>query len=100
MKPALTREEWEDCTTGYWFRECDSVYARKGLYQISPHGEAALRLFFEPFGFTREDVRLLREEASWHNHSMEYFTDPRQGKLLDDLADRIEALLPPEEVIE
>jgi len=94
MKPALTREEWEDCTTGYWFRECDSVYARKGLYQISPHGEAALRLFFEPHGFTREHVVGLRNLAE----QMEFFKwTPDSITWATHLADLIEALLPPKE---
>lgn len=55
---------------------------------LTIHGLAALALYGQPFGFTREDLRLLKHcEASvgW-KHEEE----------VRNLADRIEALLPPE----
>ena len=81
------------------------------------HGTAALCLHDQPFGFTREDARRHRREA---DRLREYMDQPCQTKelfgggvlLVDDpgetmrkgdllawhesMADRIEALLPPE----
>lgn len=56
------------------------------------HAVAALALYGQPFGFTREDVKLLRDEAEgeWNGEQMDV------GRRLLRLADRIEALLPPE----
>ena len=57
------------------------------------HAVAAMALHGQPFGFTHEDVRLLRNSAdnvvsdsNWH------YAD---AEALNALADRIEKLLPP-----
>lgn len=81
MKPALTAEEWGNVDLPV----ADTPESR--------HATAALCLHGQPFGFTREDVIMLRaarlrldgeeQEDAW-------------DKSLDSLADRIEALLPPE----
>ena len=57
---------------------------------------AAICLKGQPFGFTREDVELLRsvERDSHDPASAPYIGDV---SMLADLADRIEALLPPED---
>lgn len=74
--------------------EGDEAHQRKQLAGILLHGQ--------PFGFTREDVALIREAAK----SSEFWEDPATwpgmydvvpNKRLADLADRIAALLPPEE---
>ena len=53
------------------------------------HALSVLCLHEQPFGFTREDVALLR--AAQRTSEIQDF-----GGLADNLADRIEALLPPE----
>lgn len=54
-----------------------------------PSGEwTTAKGYVVEFGFTREDVRLLRESIEWGS--------PHE-QALNNLADRIEALLPPEE---
>src|SRR4051812_14958414 len=103
IKPALTAEEWkrQSFTRG----EPDNVHItrRGGIIELdlqhsgnsgypapaTRHAIAALMLDGQPFGFTREDVQLL--------HDVAYRLDDRQDQQerLDDLAERINALLPP-----
>jgi hypothetical protein len=110
MKPALTPEEWEAGQPAWsgalivpWLRagefslECEDTFYSTDL-DAEPrrrHALAALCLDEQPFGFTWEDVMTLREMA----HQM-----VREGQTLgpgslpdwiNDLAARIEALLPP-----
>ena len=99
--PAMSAEEWARLDQGelyvsphpmggeraFWFR-FDSGCASEELQD--PHGVAALCLHGQPFGFTRGDVLLCRGNLE-HPDSHEIWTK------LADLADRIEALLPPEE---
>ena len=58
------------------------------------HAIAATALHGQPFGFTREDVALLREHFTW-----DVTCDVSEGAARSgtSLADRIEALLPPED---
>ena len=95
VKPAMTGEEWakkqidgfsvslvldNDGELKLW------IAAREpgGFIVISRRDAlAALCLHGEPFGFTREDVERLRYLARFEDG-------------LDTIADRIEALLPPE----
>lgn len=58
------------------------------------HAMAAIALYGQPFGFTREDVRFLREDAE--THRMEPEDWHADVPILLSLAARIEALLPPE----
>lgn len=106
MKPALTKEEWEarqastehfGHNTRYGFTGMNpaalaiiSAYGGSGATDdpAAFHGIAAFALHGQPFGFTREDVAMLRVFASPPDA-------PAFTPLLD-LADRIEALLPPE----
>lgn len=87
MKPALSPQEWATGT------DMDFDYA---LHHGRRHGIAARLLYGQPFGFTREDVKLLRDP--WHVPYSD--TDEPNDPLPDfrGLADRIEALLPPEAV--
>ena len=95
MKPALTREEWEHWEDSVNYSMYDQAHddAVENLCANwgNPQQIAAKCLHGQPFGFTREDLRLLRYAArSWH---------PLEGRShWVTLADRIEALLPPEEV--
>jgi hypothetical protein len=114
MKPALTPEEWrkeylnrydEGSDSGCYpdgskaergwtvMRGAGQVFVgvadkdapcMVGLGPTVNHAMAALCLHDQPFGFTREDVWELRYLQFHH-------------KELQDLADRIEALLPPED---
>ena len=104
IQPALTAEEWANgCTEkGYtftrvgvdvWFgppSNTDPLVLVQNL-----HAMAVVYLLDQPFGFTREDVEELRGRGDEADVGM----DPRKelgwGKL-HSLADRIEALLPPE----
>ena len=96
IKPALTPEEWADPEhnvrrDGFWLYEpgqmCLVVGADKKGVSIEElrHAVAALTLYGQPFGFTREHVTILRTCA------LEF---SEYG--LHDIADRIAALLPPE----
>jgi len=105
MKPALTPEEWgqqyieighggreftfyDDCTV-----EVDSHSGSHvtGYFNTRRHALAALCLHGQPFGFTRSDVEFLR---SFGDAQM----DIAEGPMIHAIADRIEALLPPEAV--
>jgi hypothetical protein len=80
--------------TSDWCTVFDGSWAVT-LENDARHALAALALHNQPFGFTREDVKMLRESQIWADS-----TDLRvNGEPADfeDLADRIEALLPPEE---
>jgi len=92
MKPALTKEEWK--TFLRYCKRADAGKREGGWQKIGfmapffphePHKLAALCLHNQPFGFTREDVKLLRAFANLCTSDFR------------NLADRIEALLPPEE---
>ena len=100
MKPALSAEEWlhDDA----WDTESFvCAFVSEGVLEVANtdgrptgktdnlHGVAALCLHGQEFGFTREDVDYLRGNAN-----KEGFWEPERRATL---ADRIEALLPPEE---
>lgn len=79
IEPALTPDGWRGQTPAD-ANEIDEWWG-------TPHQIAAGCLYGQPFGFTRYDVTLLRHAAD--------FAQPRHPEL-HGLADRIEALLPPE----
>ena len=87
ISPALTAEEWASFPN---WPDAEHVVLEP-LYYPSLHGIAAANLHGQPFGFTREDVEVLTDAVGSVYSSME-----GSAKLLS-LADRIEALLPPEE---
>lgn len=86
IEPALTPEEWA--------RETQLRIARFGtqIEASERHRYAALLLYGMPFGFTHEDVELLR--------SLSFSARRHQGNPFDmrvhSLADRLAALLPHE----
>ena len=104
IRPALTAEEWDSGSVKIGV--CDEVGAVQqwlrielsdcGESQPMPstfegrerHAIAALALYQQPFGFTREDVVALRDITSPAGWRADYDYSA--------LADRIEALLPPE----
>lgn len=90
MSAALTKEEWE--------RHLGRVYDISGELdtQGRPHALAALCLHGQPFGFTREDVKVLREIHRYVRDGIEPCDQYDDSRILA-IASRIEALLPPEE---
>lgn len=96
IKPALTAQEWAT-----WFGDgarvpemvdqCYNAVFGGRAVDGSRHAQGAVALHEQPFGFTREDVDLLGNVHS--NHSG---CDERTCWAVS-LADRISALLPPEE---
>lgn len=111
IKPALTPEEWKQAheTPEGLYVQAVPVYLFTPIDEdgepIREHSErlsrikherrheiAALCLLEQPFGFTWEDEQLLRVvmEHVQHEEWGESWVDD-----LTDLADRIEALLPP-----
>lgn len=98
IKPAMTKEEWElplpDQFNGYIDLDVSGVVDIVVSGPNDRHRLAAIMLYGQPFGFTREDVGFLRstirhfEEAGPASYGRE--------EELRSLADRIEALLPPE----
>ena len=121
VEPALTAEEWakgeyvrpspsaKDLPTRIATLEADGVDINGYVdycYGVvvadrERHVLAALCLHGQPFGFTHEDVAMLRALSWWK----EKFRGRAHGEYYDDigteadrcaaLADRIEALLPP-----
>ena len=114
VKPALTAEEWEEGRMGddralvvtdtqaRWdfnlalrnggeaiVTYADDFYYGSAFQGEERHGLAALCLHNQPFGFTREDVEMLLEPSLSPEGQMEE---------REDLARRIEALLPPEDL--
>lgn len=101
MNPALTAEEWEICHREGAY-ECDGyIFTDDGGF-VSPtrRGVAAFLLYTNEGGFTREDVKVLRKRADRQRKAACYYDYPldafTKAARTDDLADRIEALLPPE----
>lgn len=93
MKPALTVEEWADPDKfSYSNIACRTVEVAGGWYG---HAIAALCLHEQPFGFTREDVTLLREVAAEGDVGGSR-GDTEMIAGFESLIARIEALLPPE----
>ena len=117
MKPALSAEEWAakervvdepgfyDFGTRYGdFCISDSRHTSASCGQEHFHAIAALCLHNQEFGFTREHVGMLRDA---HFYLADYFGEraacgftraeaAAEADPLSDLADLIEALLPPE----
>lgn len=87
IKPALSKEEWDE-----WFMKPEG--APWGLNPERPHASAAICLYGQPFGLTREDVELARTAAEAPDQGYELSDD--ESRRLRSLAARIEALLPPE----
>lgn len=86
ISPALTPEEWVGVRNGTV--GIVGIPNAKANHQI-----AAVCLYGEPFGFTRKDVDLLREEARC---CRDHWNQRLAALFFDELADRIAALLPPE----
>lgn len=91
IKPALTAEEWASWHKVDAFERANFIAIREGLTR---HSLAALCLYQQSYGFSREDVRLLGLYAAM------FHGDHGEPARLQNLAARIEALLPPAETEE
>jgi hypothetical protein len=112
VKPALTEREWS--TLGFRRvvdEENNDLQAAKiedgNVYREHdenvdewqrlehPHAMAALCLYGQSFGFTREDIELLNEVSESANSVYPLELDEAQTEHLRSLINRIAALLPP-----
>lgn len=84
IKNALTADEW---VAALQRRDFEYFADTEG---VSAHGKAALCLYQQPFGFTREDVANLHEDIA------DEWSDTEHRRWLQSLAARISALLPPD----
>lgn len=98
--PALSEQEWAAFPNSHGVAE--SHDGDEPLYFPTKHGIAAMNLHGQPFGFTHEDVATLR--TAWGMcgaaivGDMSVVVDSEANMmLLRTLADRISALLPPQE---
>lgn len=129
IKPALTADEWARKSIEIAELHADGKllvgdYGKPSFLSTEErHALAALALYGQPFGFSREDVRIIRKYADakqadlewtmahpphaddWHRAISEAGIEPKTlfDALIDrevgpwrSLASRIEALLPPE----
>jgi len=119
VRPALTADEWTRAVVRRTVDGGDEtntmLYVRDGVLHVvnedsidmeameaivnsaAHHPLAALALHEQPFGFTRDDVKLLRGPA--YSALLEVARDGEESALAEDalaLASRIAALLPPE----
>lgn len=111
IAPALNEREWAAWTSSSSGRDCDrleyfhdTAYADgtrhvviDGRYdEAERHAVAALCLYGQPFGFTREDVQALEElRQGFMTASYGRGNGSPIERALASLADRIAALLPP-----
>jgi hypothetical protein len=106
IKPALTAEEWKEALDSYGGDITVPPYPpdEKVEFYNSPRRLAALCLYRQPFGFTREMLLALkmllahhiaedrgRDGDTWYSDELEKLV-----ALGQDAVDRIESLLPPE----
>lgn len=110
INPALTPEEWGAVRAWpgvqrrgeHTFLQLlgeEVYYEREGAaisFEEDRHALAALALHGKPFGFEPAHVSALRGVARSH-YEMEDGGFFFMGRLLNEIADRIAALLPPEE---
>ena len=101
MKPALSAEEWAEYNNPVVFTD---QHVESGCCSCDlgdRHSLAARCLRGQEYGFTREMATVMRFMASMSmQQSLRIHglpsTWPTTGQFFSDVADRIEALLPPE----
>lgn len=107
IPPALSDKEWLD---SFGAHNHDTTHGERSVYIAcdeageTRHALAALCLHGQPFGFDQDDVELLRTvaagiEAHPRTDGTTYgelqVTETAVRSLVESLADRIQALLPP-----
>ncbi len=101
IKPALTPEQWAEALHYGWpdYRYDVIFGGNPENRQTFRHAHAAVALLDQQFGFTREDVALcqllFKTEQAFGAKIGNWLREEERGALRS-LADRIEALLPPE----
>lgn len=97
MKPALSAEEWREVLL-----DGPPVHAHHSVHEEDKHYVAALCLYGQEFGFTREMALVIRQHAQFYDLTALRIKGkdvpglPTVGSVFSAVADRIEALLPPE----
>ena len=111
IRPALTPEEWQDLDSGEALIEDGELCVRYDSGLASEvvgdrHALAALCLHGQPFGFTWDDVEVLREISPEHRIGCAHLAfvgsdcdceAEQESATIASVADRIAALLPPRE---
>lgn len=101
LKAALTAEEWKHAQAILKSGADPTIAAVVTAERVGVgdrHSLAALCLHEQEFGFTREDLTMLDHlSAVWCNEACGCNTEDEYFLLAISLADRIEALLPPED---
>ena len=102
VRPALTPRQWEDPGRLYPLSAYVALDGNLYLYDSEDeqrpeerHTLAAIALYGQPFGFSHEDAESLREAASFLRR---VGNSVGWANKLDSIADRIQALLPPEKL--
>lgn len=96
IPPALTTLEWaHPCSEKELRWACREVFVGQGksLNSVSRHGLAALCLDGQPFGFTQEDVELLRKMRE--SYDLDLGLDGITAPVFEGIIAKIAALLPP-----
>lgn len=100
IEAALTAEEWDELEQINMVSFPNGVVLSPARYAHSNmprHAEAAIALYGQPFGFTPEDVDLLRKEETRARNAAATLLSEGALRIADRyayLADRIAALLP------
>ena len=98
IKPALTAEEWRTGMFSSRGIQVEFPLYIDGVYQPENAPKlVALLMYEQPFGFTREDATQHRESAQACFTSGQTIGPGSMHDWHESMADRIEALLPPEE---
>lgn len=100
IKPAMPREEWRaQLARTPEDRRQHLIWAKDEADAdgwLTIHGLAALALHGQPFGFSREDAAFLRDLVSGYESGDWGFHFEEEIAKANSMADRVEALLPPE----
>jgi hypothetical protein len=107
IEPALTAEEWSGAigsggtvvlpASGKLEMQGDRATCECcGCFDVARYAVAALALYGQPFGFTREDASRIRGAAEFAVEMSGGRANAGAVAKLHNIADRIEALLPAE----
>jgi hypothetical protein len=95
IRPALTPEEWAEILAAprVWRSEAERI-----AFEAGRHAQAALCLHGQPFGFTHEDVKFLRDVVAPDWYAGDGGGAARQAARMQErwesILARIAALLP------
>lgn len=98
LPPALTEAEWADSFLPHNFHDTRgerTVFIACDEVEKSRHALAALCLYGQPYGFTREDVTMLDDLRGLDWEDLNLAEARALGAQVRSLMSRIAALLPP-----